>query len=195
MKRYRWMVLIIMIAVIAVFLVWNKLYSQEALGKRISFQKGFEITQQDQVIEVSFLFQPTWIPKIDENETKQINHLVYQDYNSSIYLTSIFNNYDRNSRSSDGGHIVASFEIKQTFNTKGGRYVSCYSVSDRGFASAIGRVTGYDKYNNLLDEDFGSVAGIGAGETFSIYLKAEELLYSPINIKIESLNLIQYVKD
>ncbi len=192
MRRYRWMVLIIIIAVLAVLFVWNNLYSQEALGKRISFQKGFEITQQDQVIEVNFVFQPAWIPEMDENETKQINHLVYQDYSSSVYLTSIFNHYDRNS---DGGHIIASFEIKQNFNTKGGSYVSCYSVSERGFTPTIGTVTGYDNDHKLLDEDFGSVAGIGAGETFSIYLKTGELLDSPINIKIESLNLIQYVKD
>lgn len=192
MRQIKWIALVIIITVIAVFFTWKNLYSQQALAKRVPFQKGFTITQQKQIVDVNFIFQPSWVPEKDTKEMKEINQLVYQNYNSSIYLTSVYNNYDRNN---EEGNIVANFEIKQNFNTEGGKYVSCYFIDNHGFTSTLTKVTGYDINNNSLDEDFGSEAGTGSGERFSIYLRAKELLHSPINIKLGPLNLVQYIKN
>ena len=191
MKHIKWIVLVILIGIVT-FFTWNNQYSQKALSKRVPYQKGFKIIQQKQNIEVTFTFKPSWVPEKGSKEKKDINQLVYQNYNSSIYLTSVYNHYERdNERES----IIGEFEIKQTFNTQEGQYLSCYSISDQGFTTPIITVKGYDSYNNPLDEYFGSGAGTGPGETFSIYLRVKELLKSPIQVKFGSLNLIKYIKN
>lgn len=192
MKKIKWIALALIVTIIAVFLTWDNLYSQQALAKRVPVQKGFIMTQQKEIVEVNFTFQPSWVPDKDMKDVKQIGQLIFQNYNSSIYLTSVSNKYDRNN---EKGYIVANFEIKQNFNTRGGQYLSCYNINNQGFTPTQITVTGYDSNNNPLDKSFGSKAGTGPGETFRIYLRVKDLLRSPVKVMVKPLNLVQYAKS
>lgn len=195
MEKVKRLAIFIVIVAIAIFLAWKNLYSQQALAERVSLQKGFKTTAQEPLSEVSFIFQPSWVPEWDEEEEKEVNELIFQSKDSSIYLTSVSNTDIRQRKGEDEGSIIVSFEIKNNFNPKGGQYLSCWSVSEQGFTPIPIKVTGYDKNNNLLDEDFGSVMGTGPGQKFSIYLRAKDLLNSPIKVIFGPLNIVEYVKD
>lgn len=195
MEKFKRPAIFVAIIVIGMFFVWKNLYSQQALAERVPLQKGFIITSQKPLSEVSFIFHPSWIPEWDNEEIKEVNQLIFQNNDTSIYLTSVHNTYIRKGKGEDEGYIIASFEIKNNFNPKGGQYLSCWSISERGFTPIPIKVTGYDNNNNLLDEDFGSDMGTGPGETFSIYLKAKDLLHSPVKVNFGPLNLVEYVKD
>ncbi|GEM_PF-5126558 len=186
--KYQRIILIIGILILGSYFVWSNYFSQEALEKRIEYEQGYKINNQ-QEIEVEFNFDPSWIPKEDE-ATNKINRIIYEGYSSVIYLESVTNR--------SGPYITVEFLIKPTYSYEGGEYLSSYIIEKdpRGFRSLI--INCYEKnaqqgYNLSLCSYFGS----GPGKLFGIYLN-RQLLSSvdhPITIKLGPLNLIKYTKS
>ncbi len=175
-------IVIISFLAIIIFFVW--LFLTYNLEERIINSKGF-IINQSQEIELSFEFNPIWIPR-NPGEINELNILIYEEHSTQIYLNEIINQ-------EDDKHAVVKLKVVPTFDKKGGSFVYPYIVGDSGSVKEIHfQPLFYDNSGKRLDWNIGKFSGPGKQFGFIISHEDYQNIDHPIQVKYGKLNLITY---
>jgi hypothetical protein len=171
----------LVVSVLEIYKLTN--ISDEEIKQRIINQKGYEVIDQNQNIDISFQVDPNWFPD-KKDEERFLDVTIYEGFNTKIILNKV--SYYENL------YIDLIFEYENLKNSQ--HLVTTSLIKGKDSLTDVIFVPEYfDKNGNKLNINDGDYANaISAG----VWFKPEELegIEGPITLKYSGLNLIKYKK-
>jgi len=193
--------LVILLATVMFYYFYLNYFDQNSLRNKIEFERGYNITDQSQKIEVCFNFLPSWLPKKNE-KVKELHQNIYNEHNTIIAIEHVSLTPD--------GLAKVTVAIKPTYLYKSGEFITDYIIikKQHGISHQYLNLEPiiFDRTGNQLNN-----AGHYIGKLYIEHPKFKKVAPSshfeffiecryfenndPLLVKFSGLNLINYKKN